>query len=257
MPTTQQPKRRFNFLLSILLRDGGKLLAAINDPAHIALIKARLGESIPSDVNNKLVAVRDILNLQAGKTGEAGELTQDQQLALHEMERLTAGARRTANLAFRGQKVVLHDEFQVGINEPQGLDAELLRAGIIAASCANRATELAKEGWIAADTALLNAAIAKLTGTDQEHQDAIIDRMELTGEATRAANALYDQLLRVQNAARLQWPLPPAGVEMPSGILSARNKFLLDTFPPRDRSQPDAGATGTPPPTPPPAPPAS
>jgi hypothetical protein len=79
--------------------------------------------------------------------------------------------------------------------------------------------------------------------------------MELTGDATRAANALYDELLRVQNGARLQWPLPPAGVEIASGILSARNKFLLDTFPPRDRSQPDAGATPAPAPTPaPPAP---
>jgi hypothetical protein len=255
MPTSQQPKRRFNFLLSILLRDGDKLLAAINDPVHTVKIKARLGESIASDVNNKLVAVRDALNLRAAKTGEAGELTKDQKFALHEMERLTAGARRTASLAFRGQKVVRHDEFQVGVNEPQGLDSELLRAGIIASSCAKHAVELGKQGWIAADTASLHAAIATLSGTDQEHEDAIIDRMELTGDATRAANALYDELLRVQNGARLQWPLPPAGVEIASGILSARNKFLLDTFPPRDRSQPDAGATPAPAPTPaPPAP---
>ena len=251
MPTdNNKPKRRFTFPVSILFRDARNLLAAINNPLYIDAMKLRLGESIASDVNNRISATKDAMNLQATKKGEAGELTEAEALALHTLARLTAGARRTASQVFRGQTVVLHDEFKVGVTEPQGLDADLLRAEVIANSCVVRAVELKTQGWLASDTATLVAAIATLTGKDQEHEDAILDGITLTSDAIRAANALYDELLRVQNAARLQWPLPPAGVEIASETLAARNKFLLDTFPPRDRSQPDGGAGGTPPLTP-------
>ena len=77
------------------------------------------------------------------------------------------------------------------------------------------------------------------------------DSSELTADGTRAANALYDSCLRMQNAARLQWPLPPHGEEIPDGTVAARERFQLETFPPRDRSQPDGGTQGGPPPTPP------
>ena len=71
-----------------------------------------------------------------------------------------------------------------------------------------------------------------------EFQVGIRERKDLTGALTRAANALYAECLAVQNAARLQYPSPQPGTE------AARVRFQLETFPPRDRSQPDGGPQG-------------
>ncbi len=236
--------RKFRGTLSGLLLAGDQILAAVTDSAYSAAMTARLGATVGADLTALLAAVREELRKQSGKTGDAGTMTQQQKDALQEVERLTAGARRTARLAFPGQDVVLRSEFQVGIDTPKSLAAELERAGLIAAACSKYATELAAQGWLASDTTELTAAIAACAGTETEQGDAVADRVEFTAELTRAANALNAELLRIQNAARLQYPSTKPNTE------AARTRFLLNTFPPRDRSQPD-GETPAPTPNPP------
>jgi len=156
---------------------------------------------------------------------------------------LTAGARRTARQAFPGDDVKLRTEFQVGINDPQDLASQLVRAQKTLDASVKYAADLKKEGWLPADSTALGTALGTLSGVALDQDEALADRAQFTAALTRAANALYKLCLSVQNAARLQYPSTQPGTE------AARARFLLETFPPRDRSQPDPH-----PPTPPPAP---
>ena len=211
-------------------------------------MEARLGTGIAASFATVIAAVRTELALQSGKTGEAGELTEEQQADFADVERLSAGARRSARLAFAGQAVILHSEFQVGINDPQDLASVLDRAGKTHTAAVKYATQLAPKGWIATDATALGAAIAALSGTGLDQDEALADRAQFTADLTRAANTLFDGCLTIQNAARLQYPSTQPGTE------AARVRFLLETFPPRDRSQPDGGTQGGTPSTPPPNP---
>ena len=190
----------------------------------------------------KIVAFSTGQSSQNAQTGQAGTLTKDQTADFQEMERLIAGARRSARLAFPDDPVKLHSEFQVGITDPATLDAELERAQIIVASCqrAENAPALQAQGWIAADSTALAAAVGQFSDTALEKDSAFDDRIGLTGQKIVAANAVYADTLRIQNAARLQYPANQPGTE------TARARFLLDTYPPRDRSEP-SGGTQTPP----------
>jgi hypothetical protein len=236
--------RKFHFPLSILLREGDKLQAAVADPDYATALQARLGATIAAATATLLADVRTELQNQSGQTGDAGTLTQAQKDAFEEVERLAAGARRSARLAFRGQGVLLRSEFQVGIETPKSLAAELERAGLTHTACVKYAAPLAEQGWIASDTTDLATAIGACGGLDTDQGEAFADRAEFTAELTRTANALYDGLLKIQNAARLQYP------STKPNTAAARARFLLNTFPPRDRSEPDGGTT--PPPNPPP-----
>jgi hypothetical protein len=244
-PRTTMNTRKFKGTLSGLLLAGDQLKDAVIDTDYAAAIAERLGDSIATTLTTQLGAVRHELEEQSGKTGDAGSLTQQQQDALAEVERLTAGARRTARLAFPGQDVLLHSEFQVGIDTPKTLAAELTRAGLIKAACTKYTATLQTKGWLARDTTALGAAIATCGGSNTEQGEAFADRAEMTADLIRAANALYDTLLTVQNAARLEYPSTQPDTE------AARARFLLNTFPPRDRSHPDGG---TEPPNTPPTP---
>jgi hypothetical protein len=78
------------------------------------------------------------------------------------------------------------------------------------------------------------------------HQDEALDeRLNLTEAKILAANHLYSLCQKVQNAARLQNPANKPGTP------TARARFLLDEFPPRDRSNPDGGTGPSVPPAPP------
>lgn len=74
----------------------------------------------------------------------------------------------------------------------------------------------------------------------------------MTNEKIITASDLYHDCLVVQNAARLEYP---GGKDTTGSArnVSARARFLLDEFPPRDRSAPDGGTQGgtaQPPPSP-------
>lgn len=232
-------RRRFNFALSTLLRDGDKLKDALEDTDYATAMRARLGANCAADLGTLLAAVRTELLNQSGKTGDAGSMTQHQNEEFREVERLAAGARRTARLAFPGQDVILHSEFRVGIDTPKTLAAELDRAGKTKAACGKYATQLAAQGWMAADTTDLQAAIAACGGMDTDQGEAFADRAELTTDLTRAANDLYADCLRVQNAARLQYPSTKPNTE------AARARFPTRHLPsarPQPAGRRDAAA---------------
>lgn len=250
-PSPPQPRRtmshrKFKGPLSALLLAGDQLQDAVTDTDYATAMQERLGANAGTILAGKLAAVRTELEHQSGQTGTAGTLTQHEHAAFGDVERLTSGARRSARLAFPGQEVVLHSEFQVGVDTPKTLAAELERADLIKTACVKYATQLAAKGWLARDTTALGAAIAALSGTDTDQGEAFADRAEMTADLTRGANDLYDEMLRIQNAARLEYPSTQPGTE------AARARFLLNSFPPRDRSQPDGGINPPPgPPTPP------
>ena len=220
--------RDFRFPLATLLRQAGRLQDALTD--------ATVGASVSARLPAGFAAAFGTLLGQVG--GDTGTLTKEQDDAFHEMLRLMAGARRSAGFAFKGNPVVLHEEFQVGVHDPQGLGDEIGRAKIIFASANKYAAQLGEHGWVASDATELNTALTTLGSVDLEQEAKKADGPKLTGASTAGANKLYRNCLSIQNAARLQYPSTKPGNE------TARARFLLGEFPPH---APDA---------PPPAPPA-
>lgn len=227
---------------------------ALVDPAHFAAMSERLnatGDTAENNYATRFAAKLNTVNASAAthkaKTGEAGTLTVAQEDAFQELERLIGGARRSARLAFPGDDVKLHSEFQVGIEQPKSLAAELARARIILPSCQRHAAALKKHGWTAKDTTAFEDAITALGDTSLEQAKTFDDRAGLTEERIIAANALFADCLAIQNAARLEYSSNRPGNEGP------RHRFLLNEFPPRDRANP-SGDNPPPPPPPPPVP---
>ena len=183
---------------------------------------------------------------QSGAFGEIGRMTQEQIEAFAELERLLSGARRSAHLSFPKNDARLHSEFQVGIHEPADFGSEIERARKVLAACETHADALDDHGWLEEDTAALSASIDLLDGGDAEHEAAKDKKKGFTQARNLAANALYKMCLSVQNAARLAYPANKAAKD--ETILVARNRFLLDEFPPRGGSS--AGDKPTTPPAP-------
>ncbi len=235
--------RKFNFSLATLLTSADLLGDALTDPDYQAAMTARLGEPFVTAFPGKITAVTGGAAAQSSQTGDLSQLTAQQQEDFREMERLASGARRTARLALPGQDTVLSAEFQVGEAGSKSLSATIARARLTHAAALKYATELQAKGWIPADTTALGTAIESLAGVDGEQEEAFDDRLGLTNEKTIAANALYADCLAIQNAARLQYP---SGTDSAGNArnITERARFLLDEFPPRDRSQPDGGTQG-------------
>lgn len=246
-------RRKFNFPLAILARDADLLGKALVDPAYQAAMTSRLGAPFIAAFPGKITALTGGASAQSSQTGDLSQLTAQQQHDFQEMERLTAAARRTARLAFPGQDTVLSAEFQVGEAGSKALAATIDRARLTHAAALKYATELQTKGWIPADTAALGTAIAALAGVGAEQEHASDDRLGLTNEKIIFANALYADCLTAQNAARLQYPAATDAAGNAKNI-TERARFLLEEFPPRDKSQPDGGTQGGGTPPPPPAP---
>ena len=230
------PGRTFKFPLATLIRQARRLQDALADSAVGPGVSQRLPAGFAASFGTLLGQVGGTPAAKAGQMGDTGTLTQEQDDAFHEMLRLMAAARRSAGLAFKGNKVVLHEEFQVGIHDPHGLGHEIGRARIILAGANKHATELGQHGWIAQDAIELSTALDLLGDVDLEQEASKAEGPGLTAASTSAANKLYANCLSLQNAARLQYPSTKPGHE------TARARFLLGEFPPH---APDA------PPTPP------
>lgn len=245
-------RRKFTFPVATLISSAELLAKARNDPDHQAAMTARLGAGFITDFPVKITALTGDAAAQSGKIGDLSQLTPQQQEDYWEMERLAAGARRSAGLAFPGQDTVLRAEFQVGEAGSRALAAIIARARLTHAAALKYAAALQTKGWIPADTTALGAAVAGLAGVGTEQEETESKKLGLTNEKTIAANDLYADCLATQNAARLQYPAKtdPAGNAL---NITERARLLLDTFPPRDREKPDGGTLGgdTPPPTPP------
>ena len=234
-------QRDFDFPISTLTRDAKLLLGALRDPVVGPTVAARLKKKDPAALPFDQALEKQIGFVEKGGTdqsgalGGIGTLTTEQAAAYTEMERLLSGARRSAGLAFPGNTVVLHSEFQVGTgNDPQDLGSELERAGKVAAACVKYADDLGEHGWMESDTTDLDAAIETLTGGDDDKQTASSKKKGLTKARNLAANLLYKMCLSLQNAARLAYPNTRAD---DANVVEARSRYLLDVFPPERRSQ--------------------
>lgn len=230
-------KRKFSFPLSTLLHAADSLNDALGDLEYASAMATRLDDATPTPpvifrtlLETALTTVRTQIEKQGSKTGDAGNLTTEQSAAFAEVERLTSAARRSARQAFPGDDVKLRSEFQVGINEPQDQGSIIARAQKTHSAAVKYAADLKKQGWLPADATALQTALATLSGVVLDQDEALADRVQFTAELTRAANTLYKLCQACQNAARLQYPETKPSTE------AARARFLLDTFPPRDRN---------------------
>jgi hypothetical protein len=215
----------FRFPIATLIYNGNFIVAAAQAHPEIA---PRLPANYIADANTALTKITTDVSDQKNKKGELGTLTAAQQTALDQLQSWMSKARKTARLAFPGQTVKLHQEFQVGINEPHDLASILNRADIIIANLQTAANlpALQAKGWTATDTlafANVRETFPVSTTTNQSAKSGAKD--STTTKNTDAAD-LYDRLLAIQNAADLQWPVDdPAN----AGI---RDEFRLNVFPP-------------------------
>jgi hypothetical protein len=240
-------RRKFNFPLSTLTSAADSLSKALVDPAYQTSMTQRLGADFITVFPQKITRLAGGSAAQSSQTGELSNLTTQQQEAFIEMERLAAGARRSARLAFPGQDTVLSAEFQVGEAESKSISATIARAHLTHTATLKYASQLQAKGWLPDDTTALAAAIATLGNIAPQQDQAGDDRMGLTNDKIIIANDLYTDCLAIQNAARLQYPAKTDAAGNVQNV-TPRARFLLDEFPPRDREKPDGGTQ--PPPVP-------
>ena len=234
----------FNFPLATLLRDGDAITTAAENHAEF---HPRLPDDCIGTTRVLLTTVSNDDAAAKGKKGGVGTLTQEQNAKFDQLNGWIASARKTAALAFKGQDVKLHEEFQVGVNTPADLASVLQRARIIITAikvAANNAA-LKGKGWLDADTAAFELVVTALAGVDTTQEESKGGAKGATGVRNRNANELYEQLQTIQNAAGLQWPVDGAA----NGAV--RDEFRLNTFPPRGGGGKDKPPTPPPTPTPP------
>lgn len=165
---------------------------------------------------------------QKNKKGELGNLTSLQHAAFGHLQNWITKARKTARLAFPGQTVKLHQEFQVGNSEPHDLASVLSRADIIIANLKITAnlTALQAKGWTSSDTDAFENVRGIFPDSITANQSAKGEAKDSTTLKNVDAIELYNRLLAIQNAADLQWPADnPAN----AGV---RDEFRLHIFPP-------------------------
>ncbi len=242
MKNTNRP----HFPVAILIHNGELITtAAVANPP----IAARLPANYIADTSTALGKVTSDLTSQKNAKGELGPLTKAQRASLNTLQHWMNQARKTAKLAFPGQTVKLHQEFQVGANGQHDLGSFLARADIIIASMQNadNLAALKLRGWTDTETTAFVTARQSLGTANVTQQTARGGAKVTTGQKDADAADLYERLLTIQNAADLQWPATdPAN----AGV---RDAFCLNTFPPSNGhgsgQQPPAPAP-TPAPTP-------
>ena len=151
-------------------------------------------------------------------------------------------ARKTAKLAFPGQTVKLHTEFQVGVHDTHSLNSELGRADTILASVQTTVNLPAIElkGWTDAETAAFTTVRATFPDSTNVQKSGQSDAKKATTVKDTDAANLYEHVLTIQNAANLEFPaIIPANAPI-------RDEFRLNTFPPDNHTPPEPT-----PPTPP------
>ena len=185
---------------------------------------------LPADVTGQKIA-----------KGEIGTLTAAQQKNLDSLLHCMSQARKTAKLAFPGQTVKLHQEFQIGLHDSHELNAVLSRADIILASVQTNLPAMKLKGWTDAETTAFTTVRGTFPASTTTQQSGESDAKKATAlKATDAANA-YEHILTIQNAADLEFPATdPANAP-------ARAEFKLGIFPP-DHHVPPATPTPTTPP---------
>ena len=242
-------KRNFRCSLSDVTGAADDLIAAVGE--HTA-INPRLKTGMMPRTIQLLALINTAISNQAGKRSALGGLTLAQDAAIGRMNTRAATIRKAAKKIFAGQDVKLREEFQIpaGKNEARDLESILKRNRVLLASCqkTENIAPLSDWGWLPADTAAFESDLNAAAGADTTQNAAKGDPVDATTELTTLANELYDNLLKIQNAAGIQWP---DGDPANKGV---RKEFLLDTFPPKNPlKKPDTpanvavtpGATGS------------
>jgi hypothetical protein len=191
----------------------------------------QLASRLPKDLllgSRSLIAnVRSMEVAQKNARSTVGKLTTEQNDKLESLQELLGHVRSSAKQAFRGEHVKLREQFRIGGEKRHDLGFIIEEARLVHAACAHEenVAALSTKGWVQSDTERLADAITQLDTTDDVQETAKGSRVDATGEVTRNANELYDNLLAIQNAANIQWPASEASS---AGI---RGEFRLGTFP--------------------------
>lgn len=216
---------RPHFPIAVLIHNSDLIIAAAKNHAEIA---ARLPAGYIADTDTlcqKLAA--DVTGQKTAK-GELGNLTLAQKQNLDALHGCMAQAAKTAKLAFAGQTVKLHQEFQIGAHDANDLGSFLGRADIVLGSVKNAANlaALKLKGWTDAETQSFQAARDAFGPAEQYREQSKSGAKDTTTQKNADAAALYENLLTIQNAADLEWPATdPAN----TGV---RDEFRLSLFPP-------------------------
>jgi hypothetical protein len=224
---------RPHFPVSLLAYNGNLVLAAAQKYPNVA---ARLPANYLADTAALLAKIPADMSGQKIAKGESGKLTQAQHdnltLLLHYMNQ----ARKTAKLAFPGQTVKLHQEFQIGAHPQNDLPSVLGRADIILAAV--QTTEnlpaLKLKAWTDADTTAFTTVRATFPASAASQQSGQSDAQKATALKDTDAADLYEHILTIQHAGDLEFPaIDPANA-------AERGEFRLGIFPPDNHTPPPA-----------------
>jgi hypothetical protein len=210
---------------AILTHNGGLIIAAAGNHAEIA---ARLTAAYITAAAALCTKVSGDVTGQKTAKGELGNLTAAQRQNLNVLHGCMAQAAKTAKLAFPGQTVKLHQEFQIGPHDANDLGSYLGRVDIVLGSIANAANlaALKLKGWTDAETTAFQTARNSFGPAEQFRTQSIGGAKDTTTTKDTDAATLYENVLTIQNAADLEWPASdPAN----AGV---RGEFLLGIFPP-------------------------
>ncbi len=231
---TKSVRKSFVFSTDALLGAAHRLLEALQDASIAPAVTAHLSATFVADFEAQIALVAQSGTDQSSALGTAHTLTRSQAAAELALRQASVAARASAVLAFPGQDLLLRSEFQVGVQEPTGVNSVLGRARKLLAACQKYSDVLALHGWTAVSMTALTAAVDGLATTARS-QDAAFDVKEgSTADRNAAANALYRQCRTVLNAARFAYPASQATHD-PSVVL-ARARFLIGELPPRPRA---------------------
>jgi hypothetical protein len=229
----------------VITYNGTLIVAAAQKYPKVA---ARLPANYLTETTTVLGKMPANVTSQKIAQGETGNLTAAQQENLDSLLHCMGQARKTAKLAFPGQTVKLHQEFQIGIHDSHELGAVLGRADIILASVQTTANlpAMKLKGWTDAETATFTTLRGTFPASTTTQSSGQSDAKKATGVKAADAADAYERILTIQNAADLEFPATdPANAP-------ARAEFRLGTFPPDHHVAP-AMPTPTPA-TPPPKP---
>jgi hypothetical protein len=210
---------------AILTHDGKLIIAAAKNDAAVT---ARLPDGYVAAADTLCTKVSGDISTQKTAKGELGNLTTGQVQNLKVLHNCMTQARKTARLAFPGQTVKWHQEFQIGVDGKDDLGSYLGRVDIVLGSI-NNAANLAAfklKGWTDAETSNFQTARSGFGPAEQYRVKQISGAKNTTAQKNADAATLYENILTIQNAADLEHPATdPAN----AGV---RGEFQLGIFPP-------------------------
>jgi len=241
-PTPQTIMAKLNrphIPVPIITHNGTLIIAAGNAHPEVA---ARLPSGYLAAADTLCKKVASDVSGQKTAKGELGNLTKTQTANLTILHHGMAQVSKTAKLAFPGQTVKLHQEFQVGADK-NDLASFLGRVDIVLDSLKTAANLAAfkTKGWTDAETTAIQTARDAFGPAEDYRVKSIGGAKDTTTAKNADASALYETILTIQNAADLQYPANN------SGNAGVRDEFRLNVFPP------DHGGNATPTPAPVPA----